>query len=124
LDLGIFIISGCTKKAVDCGTDGACFMKNFKTCTPSKLGGGATEVKGGTTKSCQVYFEGDNPSFKDGKIVQGEKLTMECVVPDTNAFDDEIFTGFTLLKLVEKSSCKGSYYDLLAPSLDKLKSIK
>ena len=99
-------------------------MKNFKTCTPSKVLGGTMEVRGGTTKSCEVYFEGDNPSFEEGKLVQGEKLTMECTVPDTNTFDDEVFTGFTLLKMVDRSSCKGNYYDLLKPSLEQIKSVK
>ena len=83
------------------------------------------EIKGGTTKSCQLHFEGDNPSItKEGKVTAGEKLTMECTVPDTNTFDDETFTGFTLLKVVERSSCKGNYYDLISPSLNQLKSIK
>jgi hypothetical protein len=45
LILGIFIISGCAKQVVDCGTDVTCFYKNFKTCTPSKVGGGAMESK-------------------------------------------------------------------------------
>jgi len=124
LVLVLVIISSCSKKAVDCGTDTTCFMKNFKTCTPSKVLGGTMEVRGGTTKSCEVYFEGDNPSFEEGKLVQGEKLTMECTVPDTNTFDDEVFTGFTLLKMVDRSSCKGNYYDLLKPSLEQIKSVK
>ncbi len=118
LIFGIFVISGCSKAVIDCGTDTTCFMKNFKTCTPSKVLGGSTVVKGGTPKSCQVYFEGDNPTYKDGKIVQGEKMSMECEVPDTNMFEDELFNGFTILKIADISSCKGTFYDSLVPSLN------
>ena len=111
LILGIFIISGCAKKIVDCGTNTTCFYKNFKSCTPSKVasefGGGAMEVKGGSAKSCNIQVEGDNPSYQNGEI-KHEILTMECTIQDTDTFKD--IHGFTL---ISKGSCSGSLYDML-----------
>ena len=123
--LGIIIISGCSKKIIDCGTDQACFVKNLKTCTPAKVGGGAMEVKGGTSKNCQVYFEGGYDPFKEGEAAK-EKMKMICTISDTNAIDGKAlsgeFAGIALIELISKSQCQGSYYDFLAPSLNQIKS--
>ena len=112
-------------KVIDCGTDSKCFMDNFKSCTPSKLGGGAGQVTGGSAESCRFYAEANNPKFsKDGKVTSMEKLSMECSVPNTNKFDDEIFTGFTHLKIMDIGSCQGTLYDLFSSSLNQIKPVK
>ncbi|MBI2655522.1 hypothetical protein HYX06_03815 [Candidatus Woesearchaeota archaeon] len=107
--LGIFIVSGCAKQVVDCGTDVTCFYKNFRTCTPSKVGGGAMEIKGGSVKSCNIHAETDNPSFQNGEI-KHEILTMKCTIRDTDTFKDIEING---LGLISKGSCSGSMYDVM-----------
>ena len=107
LILGVFIISSCNKQIVDCGTDIACFYKNFRSCTLSKVGGGAAEIKGGSAKSCNVYFEGDNPSFQNGEI-KHEKTTMECTVTNTDTYKDSDINWYDI---AGKNSCKGTLYD-------------
>lgn len=90
LVLGIFIVSGCGKKVIDCGTDTLCFSKNFKTCTPSKIYGGITEIKGGTPKDCDVVFQStDDRQYTGGKILQ-----MECKIKNTDNFKDEEINAY------------------------------
>jgi len=108
LILGIFVISGCAKQIVDCGTDAPCFYKNFRSCTPSKVSGGAMEVKGGSIKACDVYFEGDNPSFENGEL-KHEKVTMECTVTNTDTYKDTAINGYDI---AIKNSCSGTLYDI------------
>ena len=103
--LGLMFISSCSKGIIDCGTDTACFSKNFKSCTPAKIYGGTTEIKGGMPKSCNIFFQSmDDPKYTDGK-----RLTMECVVQNTDTFKDEEMNGYFAMQ--KGASCKGDLYD-------------
>lgn len=105
LILGIFIISGCGKKVIDCGIDTKCFSNNFKTCTPSKIYGGLTQVVGGTKESCNVLLY----SAEDPLFTKRERLSMQCSVKNVNTFKDE---EMNMLGIMDKSSsCQGTLYD-------------
>ena len=105
LVLGIFIISGCAKQIVDCGTDTACFSKNFKSCNSAKIYDGTTEIKGGTPKSCDIFFQ----STDDPKYTGGKRLSMECTIQNTDTFKDEEMNAYFA---VEKGAkCNGELYD-------------
>ena len=105
LVLGIFIISGCSKKVIDCGTDTACFSKNFKTCTPAKIFQGTTEIIGGTSKSCNILFQ----STDDPKYTGGKRLTMQCTVQNTDTFKDEEMNAYFAFE--KGAKCNGDLYD-------------
>ena len=116
--LGLMFISSCSKGVIDCGTDTACFTKNFRTCTPSRIYGGLTEVKGGTPKSCQVYLQSqENPKYTGGKV-----LSMECTVQNTDTFKDD---AINMLGIMDKSSsCSGTLYDEMNKLLQSSKGIQ
>ena len=103
--LSVIFILGCAKKVVDCGTDTLCFSKNFKICTPSKIYGGTTEIKGGTPKSCNIVFQ----STDDPKYTGGKRLMMECSVSNTDTFKDEEMNAYFAFQ--KGSQCSGDLYD-------------
>lgn len=92
--------------SIDCGTDTACFAKNFRSCAPSKIYGGAAEIKEGTANSCIVFFA----SMDDPKYTGGERLTMNCTVKNTNTFKDEDMNAFSIYE--KGAECSGPLYDI------------
>lgn len=112
--LGLVVISSCSKNVVDCGRDVTCFANNFRTCTPTKIYDGLVEVRGGTSKSCNVVL--GYRTLRDALIpnttLDDFKLTMECVVQNTNTFKDGDMMD--LFRITERSlTCKGALYDRL-----------
>jgi len=117
----ILFIVGCQKQAVskeiktstqlqliDCGTDTECFSANFLDCKPAKMFGGATEIRGGTPKSCSVMFQ----SMDDPQYTGGKRLTMDCTIKNTDTFKDEEMNGYMVV--VKGAACKGDLYDFYA----------
>lgn len=115
-----YVYFGQNKKVVDCGTDQNCFAENLKTCTPSKIGGGATIIKGGSVNNCELYFEGASPS--DPKTPLG--LTCLINVTDTTTamgkswlFKDANIAAYILFNKMD--SCQGPYKDELTKMVEK-----
>jgi|SRR3989344_5195509 len=102
--LGLIFISSCSKRVIDCGTDTACFSKNFKTCTLSKIYGGATEIKGGTAQYCEIYFES-----AASELAKLDKMSMICTVKDTASYKDYEMNAVYVFE--KKSECKGTLAD-------------
>lgn len=93
--------------------DTECFDTNFKSCTRSKLYGGAIEILNGTTELCNIIFR--NEGVAD--INNGEMLIMECTIYNSDLFKNKAKEfGYAVLSpaLVyddENALCKGSLYD-------------
>ena len=106
--------SGANKesKMIDCGTNTACFSSAFKTCTPSKIYGGATEIMGGSPEACNIFML----SLDDPKYTGGQRLSMECTIKDTNTFKDEEMNAVGVIQ--KGSSCKGTLYDQMSKILN------
>ncbi len=104
------IILGCQNVAqstiIDCGTDTICFSKNFRTCTPSKIYGGATLIKRGTPQACEIYFES-----AENKLAGLEKMSMVCTLKDTASYTDYEMNAYDVFL---KSDCQGSLADTYA----------
>ena len=99
-------------KMIDCGTDTSCFSSNFRTCTPSKIYGGSTEIRGGTPQACNVFML----DLTDPKYTGGQRLSMECTVKNTNTFKDEEMNAVGIIQ--KGSSCKGTLYDQMSKILN------
>ncbi len=97
-----------SNKIKDCGTNTACFTANFKSCTPSKIYGGLTEVMSGTPESCKIIFT----NMDDTKNTAGQKLIMECNVKNTTSYKDEEINGISVYD--KGSVCTGSLSDFYA----------
>jgi hypothetical protein len=89
---------------IDCGVDTACFAANFKSCTLSKIYGGAIEVTAGNSDACKVKFHTGENTF-----LNQPALTMECVVKNTDSFRDEEINAATIYQ--KGSACEGSMAD-------------
>jgi hypothetical protein len=113
----ILLVVGCSSgpeviEPIDCGTDTVCFAGNFKSCTPSKIFGGTTEIKSGTTKACEIYFESqDNPASTGGS-----RLSMTCMVADTDLYEESEMNGFSV---AQKAECSGTLYDAYSRLLNR-----
>lgn len=89
---------------IDCAVDTACFATNFRSCTLSKVYGGATEIAGGTPESCQVKFYTAENTF-----LNAPALNMECTVKNTGLFKDEEINAVGVIQ--KGSLCAGSMYE-------------
>ncbi|MDO8552307.1 MAG: hypothetical protein Q7S01_02120 [bacterium] len=108
-----------TNNAIDCGTDQNCFTRNYKTCTPAKVGGGATVIKGGSISNCEIYLEG--PSLTDGTRMLG----MNCIV-DVRDYEKDTAQGFAkgavisgYITFFKLANCQGPYLDDLNKMIER-----
>ncbi len=142
LFIGVLALSGCgndkakledasikepKSKIIDCGLDQGCFAKNFRSCTPAKIGGGSMVIKGGTPDACEIYIYSPETKF-DGKVIQ-EEMSMTCITnpsSPTTQYEAVELGGFLMLELMDKADCKGTLFDTLneiyTETLDNLKS--
>ena len=79
------------------------------------------EVKGGSVESCDIHAEGDNPTILQNGEIKHERVTMECIVPNTSTFKD---IEINILGFISKGSCSGSLYDLMNNALQTAKDIQ
>ncbi|MCK5286147.1 MAG: hypothetical protein KAJ58_02900 [Candidatus Pacebacteria bacterium] len=123
--VGLYTYSKNQTQIIDCELDTECFVENFISCTPAKIGGGAMIIKGGKPESCEIYLF--NPEAKIKDQIFSEEMAMTCITNSsfpTNKFKTIDMIGFLPFELVEKANCEGKLADQYRGGLKLAESIE
>ena len=140
--LPILLVAGCSgglggSGAKDCGTDLSCFSQLAASCTPVKvtvdtstLPGASSsspaivmlsEVQGGTTSACKVYYKIEDVKFPagtpeqykhSGSIIKGLDMTCTLPVSGMSALPGSGMSANPLSSSDMAQKCTGKLIDL------------